>query len=85
MKSAICGLVLITLASPLMADPDVPCEQDPTTADRAQASKWEELARQTKAEPCPAKVQVLSYIWLDPATGREYPALRLHCPGKDEV
>ena len=85
MKSALGGLLLMILASPLIAGPDVPCERHPTTANRVQASKWEELAEKTKAEPCPVKVHVLSYVWLDPETGREYPALRLHCPGRDGV
>ena len=51
MKSALGGLLLMILASPLIAGPDVPCERHPTTANRVQASKWEERAHLRLAGP----------------------------------
>jgi len=40
---------------------------------------------EAKREPCPTKVEVQPYIWIEPSTGNEYTVLRLHCPGRDDM
>lgn len=42
-------------------------------------------ALEAKREPCPTKVEVRPYIWIEPTTGNEYTVLRLHCPGRDDM
>ena len=51
----------------------------------SQEAKWARLAQQTKPGPCPTEVEVLPYVWIEPSTGMEYTALRLHCPGRDDL
>jgi hypothetical protein len=53
--------------------------------DDSQETKWSRLAEQAKPGPCPVEVEVLPYIWIEPTTGMEYSALRLHCPGRDDL
>lgn len=60
-------------------------QANPTTPDMEQAAKWARLAAEPKPGPCPTEVEVLPYIWIEPATGMEYTALRLHCPGRDDL
>jgi hypothetical protein len=42
-------------------------------------------ALEAKREPCPTKVEIQPYIWIEPTTGNEYTVLRLHCPGRDDM
>ncbi len=58
---------------------------DTAEDNESQEAKWARLAAQTKPGPCPTEVEVLPYQWIEPTTGMEYTALRLHCPGRDDL
>lgn len=50
-------------------------------ADEAEQLK---VAQTDETEPCPTKIEVQPYIWIEPTTGVEYRVLHLHCPGEEE-
>ena len=75
MKHGICALALIMIATSVTAHP-VKKEQPPS----ADTSVEQKVTRS-----CPTKHVVQPYIWLDPKTGMEYRALRLHCPAHDDA
>ncbi len=79
MKKIAIVLTLVTTLVPLGTQANTP------EANESQEAKWSRLAEQAKPGPCPVEVEVLPYIWIEPSTGIEYSALRLHCPGRDDL
>ena len=75
MRHGICAMVIGLFAASVAAHPVD--EEDSTTG--------HPVADQQATKRCPTKHEVQPYIWLDPKTGREYRALRLHCPSMDEA
>ena len=78
MRKSMLAFALATVLAPMAVGADATDDED------SQAAKWARLAKQTKPEPCPTEIEVLPYIWIEPSTGAEYTALRLHCPGRDD-
>ena len=56
-------------------------------AETPASSQADDLKRLGEARPgpCPTRIEVLPYQWIEPTTGREYTVLRLHCPGRDDL
>jgi hypothetical protein len=79
MRKITVALALIATLVPLGTYANTPEQND------SQEAKWSRLAEQAKPGPCPVEVEVLPYIWIEPSTGIEYSALRLHCPGRDDL
>jgi hypothetical protein len=79
MRKITVALTLIAILVPLGAYANTPEQND------SQEAKWSRLAEQAKPGPCPVEVEVLPYIWIEPSTGIESSALRLHCPGRDDL
>jgi hypothetical protein len=79
MRKITVALALIATLVPLGTYANKPDQND------SQEAKWSRLAEQAKPGPCPVEVEVLPYIWIEPSTGIEYSALRLHCPGRDDL
>ena len=79
MRKIAIALTLVATLVPLGTYANTP------EANESQEAKWSRLAEQAKPGPCPVEVEVLPYIWIEPSTGIEYSALRLHCPGRDDL
>ena len=75
MRHGICAMVIGLFAASVAAHP----------VDGQEATTRNAISDQQAKKKCPTKHEVQSYIWLDPKTGREYRALRLHCPAMDEA
>ena len=79
MKMMIVALAFCATLAPLAVHANAP------EPGESQEAKWARLAQQAKPGPCPTEVEVLPYVWIEPSTGIEYTALRLHCPGRDDL